>query len=368
MKKSQNVFFQKDLTPEEEYSLIFYNQVKEEKKEVPKLIFGNKLLPTAEDLSKTNFHLTIGTKYSNGLTQSIILCLFSNSLFYKMIENIEDKINHRTVYTPFLCQLLHFKRHPQLNEIQPGSDTDSNTDIPQSTSFMKKNTGIPNIELAASPDDNLQTYRTILKRLHLDFISTHFFEQEDWNSTQKKIYKFDKKLYPEFSPIVEIFHGEYEGTDRVNQQFKITKDLIQLHPDTVKKDHETTSQSRKYVSSNARKDSSDHVEEKNNLSVKDCIKHSLSLENLRMSKYPLILTLASNPSHMIILEPRIQLNKRKYNLNSFITKEENDTITHLKLNNGWVVCRNGTVQEYSRNEDIAQPLLMAFYQIDKIMN
>ncbi|KRH95265.1 hypothetical protein M153_1100064646 [Pseudoloma neurophilia] len=363
--KEKSVFLQSELSLEEEYDLIFSNIKKEEEKEVRKLIFGNKLLPASENLEPTNFEVK---NSQNNLVESILTAFFANPLFFTMIENVEDKINHSKVYTPFLCKLSHYKRfllsfsdNIRDSEKEQTNESNGSQDSPQKKKHTIKNPFAFDTTVSALGDEPSQIYRSILKKAHLDFVDTHYFEQEDWNSTKKKTYKFDKKLFKEYSPIVEIFHGEYEGT--INKQpFKITKDSIQLQPDTFKK--EAKGQTKTYASSHLKETVTVEPKRHDSVAINDCIEHALAIENIEISKYPLILVITSNSNHPIKLLDNLQLNKRNYNLNSFITKEENKPVLYSKNKKGEWTTGEKIIEKLSKQD---MSLLMAFYQIDKMM-
>lgn len=303
----QSVYFLKDLSVEEEFNLIFKEQPKIDKSE-EKLIFGNKLLPTSQNFQNTKFNLEKSQKCPNSLTELIILSLLSNSVFYNMIETAYEKINHKLVYTPFLNRLK--------SSIE----------------------NLENLEVQDIAIDHLSIYRGIIRKSHDDFILTHFFEQENWNENTKKVYKFDKKLFEKYSPIVEIFHGAFEGSDRFNQPFKIMKDTIQIE------------------SLNDR--GSD---------LNECIQTSLDNENLKFIKYPLILTISCDPAQNVRLRPEIIINKKKYILNSFITKNNTIYEAYIKSKD-WVVCREGEVHDGGDVLEKSHNIILAFYQISKMIN
>lgn len=315
----QNVFFLKDLTIEEEYDLIMGDKPKDDKKEAPKLIYGNKLLPSTNQYELYHFQLETTQKFKNSLPNLIITSLFANSTFFNLIGHSNDKINRKQVYTPFLSKLIYLLT--QICDKKFAYETELNIS-----------------------GEHIATYRSILKKLHDDYIQTHFFEQEDWNSNSKKVYKFEKRLFDKFSPIVEIFHGEFEGSDKQKQFFKVMKDTIQI---------ETYDETNK---------------------ISNCIQRSLEIENIEMSKYPLILTISASTAQKITLNKQIRINKKKYKLNSFITKGETspyEAYLRVKAENKtekdkWFVIRENTIKEWEFEENTAQNILLAFYQIEKM--
>lgn len=306
----QSVFFLRELTPEEEYDLIFPNQQTEEKKEMNQLIFGNKLLPTLSgNLRISKFTISEGERIGTSLVEMVLQCLLSNSIFYQMIEDSDEKINHKSVYTPFLSKLNQLRIKNQM------------------------------LDFSDITGDTIQIFRKIIKKIHDDFIKTHFFEQEDWNTKKKTTYKFDKKLFEKYSPAVEIFHGEYEGIDRLNQPFKIMKDMIQI-------------------------DSSND----NNNSLNDLIKQSLENEKLFIKKYPLILTIISNPHQHIILSDFITIDRKKYYLTAFITKSNSLYQLFMRINNIWYYSIDGVIHKYDSSIDQVFNTCISFYQMDKMVN
>ena len=152
--KSNQVFFIKNLTLDQEYELIFGDQPQKEVPEIP-LIFGNKLLPTRDNLQDTpNI-----TSSSTSLNSMVLMSLLANSIFYNLVKDVDEKINHRNVYLPFLSKLKMVLKNTCSLDIFQNSNTSTN-----------------------NSNDALSIYRSIIKSVHTDLISCFLFEKEDWNT------------------------------------------------------------------------------------------------------------------------------------------------------------------------------------------
>lgn len=308
MKNNQgSVFFTKDITLEEEYNLIFTNREKSVESKKMQPIFGNKLLPTAHNLQPTRFVLEDQNSYTNNDTELILLCLLNNKIFFNFVNDLNEKINRKTVYVPFINNLINYIDNYYKNDFLDISD------------------------------DLMCIYRVICKKIHDDLIRTHFFEEESWTSKIKKKYKFEKKIFNEYSPIVEIFHGKYEKNDN-GILYKIHKDHINL-------------------------DAKDDA-----ISISEAFFNYMNMESVKVEKYPLILVLKLNAANRIDLQDTLVIERVRYRLSGYIVQTETHNAAFLNNDDKWFMCKYGSISSIDKNLLTRCSVSVAFYQIQRIPN
>lgn len=303
----ENVFFLEDITLEEEYHLIFPDENKNTKKERIQRIFGNKLLPTSRNLRYTDFVLEDGKNCMDNNAELMLLALLNNKIFYNFVEDLNEKINRKIVYTPFINSLINYLKDYYQN------------------SFLDLN------------EDFMSIYRTICKKIHDDLIDTHFFEEESWTSKIKKSYKSEKKIFEKYSPIVEIFHGKYEGQDG-RTFYKIYRDYLDI----------TTKEGAADMS----------------MSVRDYFEST----NIKMNKCPLILVLKFENKRKLNVQEILTVERTRYRLSSFITHAEPTHRAYLNNHGKWFMCAEGKITNVGIDEKEKYTVLIALYQIDRITN
>ncbi|ELQ76025.1 hypothetical protein THOM_1023 [Trachipleistophora hominis] len=303
----ENVFFLEDITLEEEYHLVFPDETKNTKKDKVQRIFGNKLLPTSQNLRDTDFTLEDGRSYTDNSAELVMLALLNNKIFYNFIEDLDEKINRKIVYTPFINSLINYLKDYYKNNFRDFND------------------------------DFMNVYRMICKRIHDDLVDTHFFEEENWTSKIKKSYKSEKKIFEKYSPIVEIFHGKYEGQDG-RTFYKIYRDHLDI---TVKEGTNDISGS-----------------------VRDYFQST----NIKVNKYPLILVLKFENKKKLGVQDILTIERTKYNLSGFITYAEPTHKAYLNNHGKWLMCSDGSITSVDIDEKDKYAIFIAFYQIDRITN
>lgn len=303
----KNVFFINEISLEEEYHLIFPREKRDKRGTITQKIFGNKLLPTFDNLRETNFVLEERKEYSEGVAELVLLSLLNNRIFYNFIIDLKEKINRKLVYTPFINNLINYLGYGHKSDF---------LDI---------------------KEDPIDIFEMICKKIHEDLTETHYFEEESWTSKTKKNYKFEKKIFEKYSPIVEIFHGKYEGQE--NRTFyKIYRD---------------------YLGIELKDDVSD---------VSKGLQDYISSEEVEVNKSPLILILKFNNKKKLALQNNILLKKKKYSLTGFITRTDSSFSAHLNNQGKWYTCANGKIKRTDREEQKDFFVAIAFYQIERIMN
>ena len=90
-----------------------------------------------------------------------------------------------------------------------------------------------------------------------------------------------------------------------------------------------------------------------------CVQRSLEIENLKVIKYPLILVLTAH-EELLPLKKEIFINKKKYILNSFVTRNGQSYEMVARNGNKWI--KNGEEWCFER-----QRIVLVFYQIEKML-
>ncbi|EJW04507.2 hypothetical protein EDEG_01275 [Edhazardia aedis USNM 41457] len=205
----EHVFFIKDLSVEQEMSLI--RKILNKKPEKPlQKSSGNNLLPEKNELLCSKHALNYSTIKINKLVNReietlIILSLLSMDPFLNTIVTFNERIGR-----------INLKIIKKLYNIILKSK-DKCLDL-----------GDPSLRfnLNRTNDDNeFQICHQLLQTLHDDFLSHFFFEEDDWTSIGEQKFVKDKGVYQNFSPISDLFCGRLKIHDQkfVLKYFDILK-------------------------------------------------------------------------------------------------------------------------------------------------
>ncbi|KAK6090780.1 hypothetical protein P3W45_000025 [Vairimorpha bombi] len=203
IKSNESVHFLDSLSLDEELHLI--NQQPEIKPKVTKNKAFGKSLQLDENalLNKNNFEFVdFLYKYENENAFFTTMMLLSASPFTNFLDNCKEKIPDLQNY-PVLEKMITM------------------LDIIRSSKTVDIEKYIPYEECTDLKDG----YSFLLRNIHQELCTYMHFEENAWSSQKKG--KAFRNIYPEYSPIVEIFQGKIQddvGSMKAGY-FEIVKDI-----------------------------------------------------------------------------------------------------------------------------------------------
>ncbi|KAM0671721.1 hypothetical protein OCOL_001162 [Ordospora colligata] len=180
------VFFVKGMAAEEEYELVNIQATKPIKK-VSGKIGGNRLIVSGNKLFEETMLGTADLDYvdSDEGIFHILTCITRLPPFYNFLMNFGDRCQEKT-QCQVLSKILRFfeliksNKHADVDDILVSADSVEYEDI----------------------------YTELMKTTHDEMCGLYNFEEDAWNTSKKGQILKSKIIYPEYSPIVEMFQGK----------------------------------------------------------------------------------------------------------------------------------------------------------------
>ncbi|KAH9410587.1 hypothetical protein HK407_12g17180 [Ordospora pajunii] len=180
------VFFVKGMTADEEYELVSMQASRPAKKTGGK-IGGNRLIVSGSRLFEETVLGAADLVYvdSDEGIFNMLMCLTRLPPFYNFLVNFGDRCQEKT-QCPVLSRILKFfellksSKHADVDDLLMTADSAEYEDI----------------------------YTELMKAIHDEMCGLYNFEEDVWNTSKKGQIVRSKMIYPEYSPIVEMFQGK----------------------------------------------------------------------------------------------------------------------------------------------------------------
>lgn len=324
---SETVFFLKDLTVDEEYRIVKskieqdpeLHIINKNKKHVQQTS-GNVFYKSSKDLYK---RVVLDYKPLDRCGNNRLNTLISAMLFLdpvsNFLETMAEKVSSRIFETQTVAKMLevlhYFKKKQEM-------------------SFPHQKW--PKLDAGISPhfENVMYLFDELLKLLHDDLLKRYRFTEDTWEDPEVGAKTKVRPLYPDFSPVVDMFHIK---TRNLGERGKATK-VVYLNSFELNCSKEDEQECAPHF------DLRGHLEKTKSVVI----------------KYPHILSIKLHNSKNVSVPENIQISGKKYTLRTIVCSEEDTGSYFVCLNDKDGLVKMGTTVKKIKSDEGLTPLI-AFY-------